>query len=449
MSTALLQAKQDLGRPVRSTWGRLGLLGVVPAMALVAIYMARYDLGFIMSAYGLASVGRIIMQSLAAWQVRSEKFVNPFENMEVKPYVSIQMTAYNENLALFRRGLQSLKDQNWPKDRYEIVVLDDGSDNGDEIRKLCWEFKVRYIRAKHGGKREVMMVGFGEHRPEAEYILTGDSDTVWDPDATTRLVAKMVSDPSIGAATGHVATINEKDSWLTRLISVRYWYAFEIERASQSVYGGVTCVSGPLGIYRTELIHKIKDNFIKQRFLGKACTFGDDRHLTNLILGLGYKVVYTHGAVAYTDAPSKFKKYRKQQARWGRSFWREQLWTAKAIPKQHFMLGLDWALNLILPFLFAASIVWYVYQAITEGWHPVIRFFVMLVSVAALRAVPGIAATRQLKFLLMPVFALFHIFVLLPLKFWSLGTMTSGEWGNRSANVIPELLVEEPVLVNA
>lgn len=431
MSTALLESREGLGRPVRSIWARMGLLGVVPAFVLVAVYMARYDLGFLMSAYGFASIGRVVMQTGMAAYVRNKKFVNPLKGMKVLPYVSVQITAYNENPDLFRRCLEGATNMNWPKDSYEIIVMDDGSDNGDDIKRLCWEFKVRYIRNKHGGKRDVMYVGFNERRPETEYILTGDSDTVWDVDAIGHLVAKMESDPSLGAATGHVATINEKESWLTRIISVRYWYAFEIERASQAAYGGVTCVSGPLGIYRAELIDQVKDDFVFQRFLGQPCTFGDDRHLTNLLLILGYKIGYVHDAVAWTDAPPGLDRYVRQQARWNRSFWREQLWTARAIPRQHFMLGLDWALNLVLPFLFAASVLWYGYQIFVEGWEPLVRFFIMLMSMATLRAMPAIAATRQAKFLLMPAFALFHIFLLLPLRFYALVTPLIGGWGTR------------------
>ena len=40
------------------------------------------------------------------------------------------------------------------------------------------------------------------------------------------------------------------------------------------------CCSGPFSAFRGELIRKLKDEYVDQSFLGEACTFGDDRHLT-------------------------------------------------------------------------------------------------------------------------------------------------------------------------
>ena len=43
------------------------------------------------------------------------------------------------------------------------------------------------------------------------------------------------------------------------------------------------CCSGPFSAYRKEIIDKVKEKYITQYFLGENCTYGDDRHLTNLV----------------------------------------------------------------------------------------------------------------------------------------------------------------------
>ena len=64
---------------------------------------------------------------------------------------------------------------------------------------------------------------------------------------------------------------------LTRLIGLRYWSAFHQERAAQSVFDVVMCCSGPAAAYRKELVDRVKDQYVTQVFLGRRCTFGDDR----------------------------------------------------------------------------------------------------------------------------------------------------------------------------
>jgi len=108
-------------------------------------------------------------------------------------------------------------------------------------------------------------------------VVVTDSDTVLDENCIKEL-AFMLDDKFVGAATGDVKILNT-DKLLSFLSSLRYWFAFNLERSCQSFHNCVTCVSGPLGIYRSEILNKILDKWISQNFLGSKCTFGDDRHL--------------------------------------------------------------------------------------------------------------------------------------------------------------------------
>jgi len=57
------------------------------------------------------------------------------------------------------------------------------------------------------------------------------------------------------------------------------------------------CVRGPLGIYRMSIVADVMDSWVRQSFLGVLCTYGDDRHLTDLVLREGYKVKLSHYAI--------------------------------------------------------------------------------------------------------------------------------------------------------
>lgn len=99
--------------------------------------------------------------------------------------------------------------------------------------------------------------------------------------------------------------LNKYDSWISFLSSVRYWMAFNVERACQSYFGCVQCISGPLGMYRNSLLQQFLEDWYHQKFLGSKCSFGDDRHLTNRVLSLGYRTKYTARSKCLTETPTK------------------------------------------------------------------------------------------------------------------------------------------------
>ena len=77
-------------------------------------------------------------------------------------------------------------------------------------------------------------------------ILTTDSDTYVHPDAVKNMMALLFSDEKYAGVTGDVRIWNKSDSFLALMSSIRYWFAFNVERACQSAFGCVGCLSGPV-----------------------------------------------------------------------------------------------------------------------------------------------------------------------------------------------------------
>lgn len=397
----------------------------LPLLLLCYGYLARVHIIGLVSLYGGLSVARILIQVYTAHMAKKVRF-----EAEEQPFAAVVVAVFNEKPAEFRQCLKSLHNQDYTN--MKVIVVDDGSDNGDEIKEITESFGrfFQYFRIPHSGKREAMYHAFDHLGPACKVVLTSDSDTVWLPDAASKLIACLLSDKKIGAATGFVDTLNPSVNLLTKMISLRYWIAFEQERASQSFFKCVTCVSGPLGAYRRDIIDRIKHKFVSQTFLGKKCTFGDDRHLTNLVLGLGYQVRYSE-AVCLTEAPITLKQFVKQQTRWGKSHWREMLWQFKALPVQPLYLSYDWFISLALPFLLTLSIGHYIYLSVTEGWHYILYLLFTVILMSFIRIMEPLRITKNPAFVLFTFYSFFHLFVLLPVKFYSLATVNVSGWGTR------------------
>src|SRR5690606_15856453 len=104
------------------------------------------------------------------------------------------------------------------------------------------------------------------------------------------------------------------------------------------------------------------DEWLEQKFLGRNCTFGDDRSLTNFILRK-YKAVYSVEARAETVVPDTFRKYLKQQQRWKKSWVRETLIASSFMWKKSPLAALFSYMYVFIatfaPVVFSRAVIWH------------------------------------------------------------------------------------------
>src|SRR3989344_5268886 len=152
-------------------------------------------------------------------------------------------------------------------------------------------------------------------------------------------------DKSVGAVSGHGRALNAKDNLLTKIQDSWYETQYSVEKAFESAYGSVTCVSGPLAAFRREAIYNYIPAWENDTFLGKEFKFATDRQLTGYVLGSLYigknlkkkyadspfvknvnyserewKVLYCKSARVWTVVPDTMKKLVRQHVRWKKSF---------------------------------------------------------------------------------------------------------------------------------
>jgi hyaluronan synthase len=127
----------------------------------------------------------------------------------------------------------------------------------------------------------------------------------------------------VGAVAGNVKVFNRFRSILARMLAVRFVLAFDFLRASQSVYGFVTCTPGALSAYRRSAILPILAEWRHQTFLGAPATIGEDRALTNFVVRQGFYSVYQRTARVHTVVPETYKGLCRMYLRWDRSNFRE------------------------------------------------------------------------------------------------------------------------------
>jgi hyaluronan synthase/N-acetylglucosaminyltransferase len=350
--------------------------------------------------------------------------------------VAIIIPCYNEGVEDLENCVRSALDQDYPFP-YQVILVDDGSKEKAAVQNVREKFAsydrlVIHEFSYNKGKRHAQKFGFDVVGDSVDIVITIDSDTILARDSV-RYIVQPFDDPKVGAATGNVRAITK--NLLSRLIDARYWTAFNQERSAQSLFGTVLCCSGPLAAYRNSLIQQVKEAYITERFFGTICTYGDDRHLTNLILEQGYTVKFERKAKAETQVPQRLKPWLRQQTRWNRSFYRELFWTIKRIilkrrNTQVYMLY-DLCMQTILPILLIPSLIFVSYRSIVESPVYLFGYLMILVGIAILRGAYAFLRTRDRVFFLFPLYAFCHIFLLIPVRVYALCTIRTTKWGTR------------------
>ncbi|XP_060248008.1 hyaluronan synthase 3 isoform X2 [Meriones unguiculatus] len=303
----------------------------------------------------------------------------------------------------------------------------------ERVRAVVWASTFSCIMQKWGGKREVMYTAFKALGNSVDYIQVCDSDTVLDPACTIEMLRVLEEDPQVGGVGGDVQILNKYDSWISFLSSVRYWMAFNVERACQSYFGCVQCISGPLGMYRNSLLQQFLEDWYHQKFLGSKCSFGDDRHLTNRVLSLGYRTKYTARSKCLTETPTKYLRWLNQQTRWSKSYFREWLYNSLWFHKHHLWMTYESVVTGFFPFFLIATVIQLFYRG--RIWN-ILLFLLTVQLVGIIKATYACFLRGNAEMIFMSLYSLLYMSSLLPAKIFAIATINKSGWGTSGRKTI-------------
>jgi len=269
-----------------------------------------------------------------------------------KPYfVSCIVAVFNEE-EIIEKCVASLCTQTYQNT--EIIFVDDCStDRTTEILlDLTKHYPIRVITSsENGGKKRALCKATLEAK--GDIIAFTDSDSLWQKDALEKVIEIFRFLPNVGAVSGHCRALNGDKNIITKVQDSWYEGQYAIRKAFESYFGTVSCVSGPLAVFRRDAIYNYLPAWENDIFLGQEFRFATDRTLTGFVLGAkymgekikykwkdskfaypdypikDYKVVYTKSARAKTEVPDTFKRVLRQQVRWKKSFIRNTFFTGR------------------------------------------------------------------------------------------------------------------------
>lgn len=111
------------------------------------------------------------------------------------PIISVVITTYNYG-RFIEESVDSVLSQEYPNERTEIIVVDDGSTDDTAERVKKYGAAISYFRKSNGGQASALNLGFAKARGEIVSLL--DADDYFLPGKLARVAEAFERDPALG-----------------------------------------------------------------------------------------------------------------------------------------------------------------------------------------------------------------------------------------------------------
>ncbi|HVO32332.1 MAG TPA: glycosyltransferase [Elusimicrobiota bacterium] len=270
------------------------------------------------------------------------------------PPVSVLIPAHNEELVI-ERTIRTILASDYPKDRLEIIVLNDGSMDRtaellDALAKENPSIRPVHIPRERGGRGKAAVLNRGVGLATHDLIAIFDADNQPDPGSLRYLASQFVMEPTLGAALGKFRTVNRRRNWLTRFINIEGLSFQWIVQAGRWKLLKIATLPGTNFIVRRPVLVEVGP------WDEQALT--EDAELSLRILEAGHRIKFVPYAVTWEQEPENLSTWFRQRTRWARgNFYLMRKFLAGIETAKNKALALEVFYFLCLYYVFVAAIV--------------------------------------------------------------------------------------------
>lgn len=228
------------------------------------------------------------------------------------PFVTIQLPLFNE-LYVAARLIDNIVELDYPKDKFEIHVLDDSTDETVGICKAKVEeykakgFNIEHITRKIRTGYKAGALKDATKFAKGEFIAIFDADFLPKKDFLRKTIPHF-KDEKVGVVQTRWEHINQDYSLLTRLQAIQLNVHFTIEQLGRRAGGCLLQFNGTAGVWRKQAIADAGG--------WEADTLTEDLDLSYRAQLKGYKIVFLERVGAPAELPAEMNGLKSQQYRW-------------------------------------------------------------------------------------------------------------------------------------
>ncbi|MCH7534732.1 MAG: glycosyltransferase [Bacteroidetes bacterium] len=282
-------------------------------MTFGLIFLLIYSIALLfIFIYSLVQANLVFNYTVKARESSNSKEDSDINYHGEEPMVTIQLPVYNEQYVV-ERLIDSVAKFNYPKDRFEIQVLDDSNDNTKDIV----EAKVNELKSKgflieriHREDRKGFKAGAldeGLSKSKGEFVAIFDADFMPQPEFI-RKTLKSFKDPHVGMVQTRWSHINRDYSLLTRLQAFGLDGHFTVEQSGRNKAGHFINFNGTGGMWRKTCIQDAGG--------WSFDTLTEDLDLSYHAQLKGWKFVYMEDFNSPGELPVAMASLKSQQYRW-------------------------------------------------------------------------------------------------------------------------------------
>ncbi len=275
---------------------------IIYSVALVLIFM-----------YALAQLN-LLFNYISAQKKKVKTPYLDFNNPEQVPHVTIQLPVYNEEYVM-ERLLENIALIDYPKNKLEIQVLDDSTDEtvestairvqmlkdqGLDIVHICRTNREGF---KAGALKEGLEVAKGE------FIAIFDADFLPKKDWLKKTIPHFI-DRNIGVVQTRWGHINRNYSTLTKIQAFALDAHFTLEQVGRNSKGHFINFNGTAGVWRRQCIIDAGN--------WEGDTLTEDLDLSYRAQLKNWKFEYLEDVVTPAELPVVISAARSQQFRWNK-----------------------------------------------------------------------------------------------------------------------------------
>ncbi len=234
------------------------------------------------------------------------------EPIEDFPFVTIQLPMYNEQYVV-ERLIDCIAEMDYPKERYEIHVVDDSTDVTQELAMgkirdyRSQGYNIEYIHRidRSGFKAGALKAAMP--KANGEFIAIFDADFLPNKDFL-RKVMPYFENEKVGVVQTRWEHINEDYSLLTRLQAFQLNVHFTVEQKGRDAANYMLQFNGTAGVWRKETIEDAGG--------WEADTLTEDLDLSYRAQLKGWKIAFREDIGSPAELPAEMNSLKSQQFRW-------------------------------------------------------------------------------------------------------------------------------------
>jgi len=295
---------------VNKTWANISPLYQLDTFDYIVL-LAYFSILFLLAVYGAYRIKQVI----DFWRYRNfvPESAGRFAEEDL-PVITVQLPLFNE-LYVVDRLLKAVTAFDYPREKMEIQVLDDSTDETVKVAKAVVAkyaeqgFDIHYIhRADRTGFKAGALEN-GNRTAKGELLAIFDADFVPKSDCLRKLV-HFFTDPLVGCAQMRWAHINGNYNLLTRLQTIMLDGHFVVEQTTRNRTGGFFNFNGTAGIWRRKAIEMSGG--------WQHDTLTEDTDLSFRAQLMGWRFVYLLDEEAPAEIPVEINAFKAQQRRWAK-----------------------------------------------------------------------------------------------------------------------------------